>query len=373
MRMVLLFLLLLEVGFAKKLALVIGNSDYKYMEYLSSPKADARAIKDKLKTLGFTVTLEYDLDEANMMATIKRFQSELSHGDIGFFYYSGHGGQFNNESFLIPTSVNSTDSNSIRYHAVKVEEILSRMSSVGTALNLLVLDACRDDTPIGSKGAGNKGLGQVINKPTGSLILYSTGMGKTAKDSRLFNQIVLEKLGSSKYILNVVNDISREVYKQSGYKQKPEVLSSLVPDVKLGGENSGGSCSKVVRVPGTYTKVKERILTTKSYRIYKWTENDVEKTLKPKFSKVKKIVLASEASFRLKVDENNEVKKMLIPATYKRVTVNKIIEDVDLNDIPKYANYRAMIVPATYNVVTKIVVVTPETTKTISVPCSEVN
>jgi len=236
MRIILPILLLLNLGFAKKVALVIGNSNYTQMEYLSSPRADAKAIRDKLKNeLGFDeVILRYDLDEANMNASIKKFQAKLSQGDIGFFYYSGHGGQVDKESVLIPTSVDAKDLDSMRYHTLKVEEVLSRMSREGTALNLLVLDACREDTPTGSKGQ-TKGLGRIGHKPTGSLVLYSTAMGQTAKDSRLFNQVVLEKLGSAKYILNVANDISKSVYNQSGHKQKPEVLSSLVPDIRLGG------------------------------------------------------------------------------------------------------------------------------------------
>ena len=236
MRIILPILLLLNLGFAKKVALVIGNSNYTQMEYLSSPKADAKAIRDKLKNeLGFDeVILRYDLDEANMNASIKKFQAKLSQGDIGFFYYSGHGGQVDKESVLIPTSVDAKDLDSMRYHTLKVEEVLSRMSREGTALNLLVLDACREDTPTGSKGQ-TKGLGRIGHKPTGSLVLYSTAMGQTAKDSRLFNQVVIEKLGSGKYILNVANDISKSVYNQSGHKQKPEVLSSLVPDIRLGG------------------------------------------------------------------------------------------------------------------------------------------
>jgi uncharacterized protein (TIGR02145 family) len=233
MRLIVLLLLLVEFGFAKKVALVIGNSNYKHMEYLSSPKADARAMVTKLESLDFSVTHVYDLDEAHMLPAIKKFQRTISAGDIVFVYYSGHGGQVDKESYLIPTSVDTRDENAIRYHAVKVEEILRRLSNGGAKLNVLILDACRD-APTGTKG-GYKGLGQIGYKPIGSLVLYSTSMNKPALDSRLFNQVVLDKLGSSnRYILNVANDISREVAKRTQNRQIPEVISQVVPDVILG-------------------------------------------------------------------------------------------------------------------------------------------
>jgi len=218
----------------KKVALVIGNSNYKYIEKLISPKKDAIKMPEKLKSLGFDVTIKYNLDSIEMLAEVKKFKRTLEKykNPIAFFYYSGHGSQVDKESYLIPINVDTTDSDNIRFRAIKVEEILKKISSARTLVNILFLDACRD-IPTGTRG-GNKGLGQVKNLTSGSLILYSTESGKTAKDSRLFNKVVLDKLSiPNKNLLALASDISNEVAKKTEDKQIPEVIFKKLPNVVL--------------------------------------------------------------------------------------------------------------------------------------------
>ena len=251
MRFLFLFFLTLNLLYAQKIALLIGNSNYQKLDQLSSPSQDIPALAKKLRTLGFTVYQEYNLDRVRMYKTLDSFQKRLRNTpqSIGFFYYSGHGSQAKGESYLIPVEVGTQDENNIIYQAIKVEEIANRMASSGTKANILFLDACRN-VPTGTKG-GYKGLGHVKNRPSGSLIVYSTSKNHFAKDDRLFNQVVLNKLASNVSLTTLANDISYTVEQKTSGSQVPEVFTkSLPPKLCL-----GGNCTQKPEV-----KVVERVV-----------------------------------------------------------------------------------------------------------------
>ena len=367
MRILLVLLLLIaSLQASNKIALLIGNSEYRNLDRLSSPSKDIPDLANKLKGMGFDVTPLYDLDEKAMKRAINRFKRKLqSNPDaIALFYYSGHGSQAYGDSYLIPIDGDTRDQGDVEADGVKVENIAQKMANARTKVNILFLDACRN-VPTGTMGGGTKGLGNVKRKPPSTLILYSTSKNKTAQDDRVFNRVVLSKLDSNMEFASLANRISYTVSQKTGGKQVPELLSTGLPDIVL----NANSCTKVVFSPTIYRTVRNKYLFKPSYKIYKWIENNEEKTLEPKFISVHERVLASEASLTLKKDKDNLIKRIPIPATYKKIEIYKIKKDINLDDIPKYADYKSISIPAKYKVVSKRVVVKLASEKTISVPC----
>ncbi|SFV56344.1 hypothetical protein MNB_SV-14-1825 [hydrothermal vent metagenome] len=240
MRLLLLLFLTLNLLNAEKLALLIGNSNYTNLDKLSSPSKDIPALAQKLRDdMDFEVTELYDLDEKAMKKAIKDFKKKLQQNPnaIALFYYSGHGSQAYGESYLIPIDGDTRDEADVEADGVKVETIVQKMAHARTKANILFLDACRD-VPTGTMGNGTKGLGQVKNRPSGSLIVYSTSKNTTAKDDRLFNRVVLEKLATNVPLTTLANDISYSVDQKTNGSQVPEVFAKSLPTLCL-----SGSCS----------------------------------------------------------------------------------------------------------------------------------
>ena len=251
MRLLLLLFLTLNLLNAQKLALLIGNSQYTNLHKLTSPSKDIPALAKKLRGMEFEVTELYDLDEKAMKKAIKDFKKRLQKypDAIALFYYSGHGSQADGESYLIPIDGDTRDEADVEADGVKVETIAMKMANARTKANILFLDACRD-VPTGTMGNGTKGLGQVKNRPSGSLIVYSTSKNTTAKDDRLFNKVVLEKLATNVPLTTLANDISYSVDQKTNGKQVPEVFAKSLPTLCL-----SGSCNQQQEV-----KVVEKIV-----------------------------------------------------------------------------------------------------------------
>jgi len=241
MRLLLLLFLTLNLLNAQKLALLIGNSQYTHLDKLSSPPKDIPALAKKLRGMNFEVTELYDLDEKAMKQAIKNFKKRLEKNPnaIALFYYSGHGSQAYGESYLIPIDGDTRDEADVEADGLKVETIAQKMAHARTKANILFLDACRD-VPTGEMG-GTKGLGQVKHRPSGSLIVYSTSKNTTAKDDRLFNKVVLEKLATNVPLTTLANDISYSVDQKTDGKQVPEVFVKSLPMICLSGKCSNNS------------------------------------------------------------------------------------------------------------------------------------
>lgn len=250
MRLIFLLFLTLNLLNAEKLALLIGNSKYIHLDRLSSPSQDIPALAQKLRDMNFKVTELYDLDEKKMKKSIKDFKKKLlkNPNAIALFYYSGHGSQAYGDSYLIPIDGDTRDEGDVESDGVKVENIANKMATARTKANILFLDACRD-VPTGTMG-GTKGLGKVNRQPSATLILYSTSKNKTAKDDRVFNKTVLEKLALNMPFSSLANDISYAVGQKTSKKQVPELLSTGLPNVCL-----SGSCNQQQEV-----KVVEKIV-----------------------------------------------------------------------------------------------------------------
>lgn len=164
-------------------ALVIGNSRYRKGNVLANPANDSRDIANALRRLHFDVSLITDANQQRMEKAIQSFGKKLGKDSIGLFYYAGHAVQHAGENYLIPVhSVDAlTSAEQLRYKTVNAGYILGLMESAGNGLNIVMLDACRDNPFRSFSRSMGHGLAQ-ISSPKGSLIAYATSPGDTAAD-----------------------------------------------------------------------------------------------------------------------------------------------------------------------------------------------
>ncbi len=161
----------------KRVALVIGNSAYQTVAKLPNPVADARLMSDTLLSLGFFVVgggAQIDLDKDGFDAALKKFGNELIGADVALFYFAGHGVETHGLNYLVPIDAHPADAGDVFMQAVGMAGILDQMEKSGTKINLLVLDACRDN-PFRDHGVNSTtgGLAQV-QAPPGTLISFAT-------------------------------------------------------------------------------------------------------------------------------------------------------------------------------------------------------
>lgn len=216
----------------RRIALVIGNGAYS-TGYLKNPVNDAADIAAALQRTGFTVTLKNNANLQEIVEAIEDFGNKLKPGGVGLFYFAGHGVQVNNINYLLPVSARINKESDVRFHAVDAGRVLAEMENANNGLNIVILDACRDN-PFGrSFRSSSRGLAIVANAPTGTFISYSTGAGQVAQDGEgrnspytraLLNNIAKPGLTINKVFMNVRS----QVMKETG--QVPWELSSLVGD-----------------------------------------------------------------------------------------------------------------------------------------------
>ncbi len=162
----------------RRIALVIGNSAYK-VGPLPNPVNDTTDVAAALRGLGFQVALKVNLSHREMIVAIQEFGKQLQAGGVGVFYYAGHATQVNGENYLIPVSVNIQAEEELEYELVNAGRVIAQMRSARNRLNIVIMDACRDN-PFEQAGRGNtRGLA-VLNAAGGMLIAYSTAPGAQA-------------------------------------------------------------------------------------------------------------------------------------------------------------------------------------------------
>ncbi|MGE0388215.1 MAG: caspase family protein [Gammaproteobacteria bacterium] len=162
------------------MALVIGNSAYKHSP-LRNPVNDARAMAQALAETGFSVTLLEDGTETSMRRAIRAFGDELLRGGAGLFYYAGHGMQVRGRNYLIPVNADIQREDEVEDQAVDANFVLTKMDTAKNALNIMILDACRNNPFHRSFRSATQGLAQ-MEAPSGTLIAFATAPGSVAAD-----------------------------------------------------------------------------------------------------------------------------------------------------------------------------------------------
>jgi hypothetical protein len=178
---------------AERFALVIGNADYPTAP-LRNPVNDARAMTRALRELGFDVSSLENADKQRMEQAIVGFASRLKENSSGLFYYAGHGVQVNGRNYLVPVGAEIDSEREIRFETVGVHVVLEELGYAGNRINIVILDACRNN-PFERRlrGGGARGLA-AIDAARGTLIAYATAPGSVALDGDGRNGIYTEEL-----------------------------------------------------------------------------------------------------------------------------------------------------------------------------------
>jgi hypothetical protein len=222
----------------QKFALVIGNGAYTEPNSLKTPINDAFDMGLALRDLGFGVDLVLNGSLEETEEAITQFTNKLgsSGNSYGFLFYAGHGAQSNGENFLIPADSQITEENDLRTRAVSVQKILDDLEGAKNSLNVVVLDACRDNR-FGL--SGGQGLAAPIRQPSNTIIVYAAGAGQTAADSEGRNSVFTEQLKKGLKnprleVKTLINRIAADVSKESGRRQIPAVYNQFSGRAYLG-------------------------------------------------------------------------------------------------------------------------------------------
>jgi uncharacterized caspase-like protein len=165
-----------------RLALVIGNSNYRAVTPLPNPVNDAKAVAAELKTAAFDVTQALDVSQADMRRAIKDFAAKIAakgEDTVALVYYAGHGVQVDGENFLVPIDARIQGEGDIPKEAVRLADVMSALAAVPSKVRIVILDACRNNPFATTKQT--RGLA-IVDAPTGSIVAYSTAPGTEATD-----------------------------------------------------------------------------------------------------------------------------------------------------------------------------------------------
>lgn len=228
-------------------ALVIGNAEYR-VSPLRNPVNDARDIAATLRSAGFDVTLKLNATLRDMEDAVRIFGKKLRNGGVGLFYYAGHGIQIRGSNYLVPVGAVIESESDVKYGALDAGLILGKMEDAGNKMNIIILDACRNNPFARSFRSANKGLAK-MDAPRGSLIAYATAPGSVAADGTDGNGIYTKHLIKNirtpgLTIEEILKRVRVAVVAETGEKQIPWEASSLMGDFYF---QPGSETDKVVQ------------------------------------------------------------------------------------------------------------------------------
>ena len=209
-------------------ALIIGNGGYSYSK-LDNPVNDARDMADALRGAGFEVILKTDADQSGMKDAIHSFGSSLkTKGGVGLLFYAGHGVQLNGENYILPLGERPSSEVALKNGAVTAAEAVDAMTAARNGLNIVILDACRDN-PL--QAGTTRGLSR-IDSSSSLFVSFSTSPGEVALDGSGRNSPYTKHLkgavGASNLTLeDTFKRTLKGVYQETGGKQQPWISSSF--------------------------------------------------------------------------------------------------------------------------------------------------
>ncbi len=231
-----------------RIALIIGNSAYPGQMALANPANDAKDMAATLRNMGFGVIEVIDSDRTKMIESIERTSKALAGKQgIGMLFYAGHGLQLDWRNYMVPIDAKLASAADVPKQAVDIEQVMTTFKSAGNRMNIVVLDACRDDPFANGKTSSGKGLAP-LDAPTGTFLAYATAPGNVAQDGTgkngLYTGFLLQELQKpNASIENVFKRVRFAVRKASDGAQIPWETTSLEDDFVF---NSG--IKKVVKL-----------------------------------------------------------------------------------------------------------------------------
>jgi formylglycine-generating enzyme required for sulfatase activity len=251
----------------KRVALVVGNASYAHVSPLQNSINDARLLADALRSVGFTVIggeAQLNLDKRAFEKVVQEFGAKLQGADVALFYYAGHGLQMRGVNYLVPIDANPSREADVGIQTIDANLILNQMEGTGTKLNIVILDACRNDPFSGRalvmgrgrdnetvkmRDVGGGGLAE-MQAPEGTLISFATQPGNVASDGSdgdspyakaLAETIRTPGLG----IFDAFNQVGLKVKRATGGRQQPWMSNSPIDGAFYFVASQGGAPTPV--------------------------------------------------------------------------------------------------------------------------------
>lgn len=214
-------------------ALIIGNGAYEQGP-LQNPPNDAQAMAEALRECGFEVIERIDAGRREMLQAIRAFGDSLKQGGVGVFYYAGHGIQVKGQNFLVPVGLEMKNEDEAEDECVPVSSVVNKLESAGNRVNLVILDACRNNPFASGFRSQTRGL-VGMDAATGTLVAYATAPGKVAADGQgehgLYTAALLKYLKvPGLKVTDLFMKVRQEVWAASAGEQVPWESSSLTGD-----------------------------------------------------------------------------------------------------------------------------------------------
>ncbi|MGL4324576.1 MAG: caspase family protein [Beijerinckiaceae bacterium] len=238
-------------GKQKRVALVIGNSEYAHLPKLKNPTNDMREVANTLRAAQFEVFNGRDLSRIDFEELMKTFLRAVENADVSLVYYSGHGIQIGGKNYLVPVDAKLSTPYDVEIESVNVDNIYGYLRE-NSRMQLVFLDACRDN-PFRAdqywvadrleKAAKSVGLAPPTALATsarrgfgmGSLFAFSTEPDKVAYDgagdlSHYTQAFIKRALTPNQEVRQMLTQVRRDVITSTNGQQIPWENSSLVDD-----------------------------------------------------------------------------------------------------------------------------------------------
>lgn len=208
-----------------RLALLIGNATYKSSP-LQNPVNDVRLMEKALIEAGFTIIKAENASRREMQRMVRDFGERLKQsGGVGLFYFAGHGVQVKGANYLVPVDADIRTEDEVAFDSIDAQSVLEKMETAKNRINLLILDACRDNPFAKGSRSGSTGLA-TMSAPSGSLVAYSTSPGSVASDGAGNNGLYTQHLAAvmrmpDMPIEEVFKRVRANVRKDSANQQTP--------------------------------------------------------------------------------------------------------------------------------------------------------
>jgi formylglycine-generating enzyme required for sulfatase activity len=214
----------------KRVALLMGNAAYAGAP-LANPANDATDLAATLKQRGFDTTVALNGSRADMNARIRGFVDKVEPGSVALFYYAGHGMQVRGRNYLIPVDAQLKSEQDVLDQGVELDSLMARLEGKSASINLVILDACRNNPFTRSYGGGLA----AVDAPRGSLIAFATSPGKLALDGKgrngVFTKHLLANIGvPGLKVEDVFKRVRVGVTEESQGQQVPWENTSLTGD-----------------------------------------------------------------------------------------------------------------------------------------------
>jgi hypothetical protein len=231
-------------GPEQRVALVIGNSNYRNVSRLPNPANDAKSIAELLNTAGFEVISATDLNHNEMVQVVQDFSGKIASrgpNTVAMVYYAGHGVQLAGENYLVPVDANISSEPDLVNGSVRLVDVMATLETIPSRMRIVVLDACRNN-PFPSLDEASRGLA-IVDAPNGSIVGYSTAPGSLALDgggdhspyASAFLKLAHEK---NLPIEQLFKRIRLDVNNSTDGRQTPWESSSLTSDFYFFGDTA---------------------------------------------------------------------------------------------------------------------------------------